>query len=167
MNCQPTENAVHSGLESILNVIAQCVRKYRRARGIRGELMRCSPAEVANIARDLGVNPSELANLASKGPEAANALGKLLIALGVNPKSLASYDPIAMRDLQRLCITCGHKRQCEHHLAAETAAENYRDYCPNAYTLDDLLTTKPAAWRGRGVQNFARHSLSSQVFRKR
>jgi len=142
MSSQPVENASYAGLESILNVIAQWVRKYRYARGIRDELMNCGPDEVANIARGLGVSPSELVNLASKGPEAATSLQKMLLALGVDPKSLASDDPIMMRDLQRLCIACGHKRQCEHDLAAGTAAENYRDYCPNAYTLDDLFTTK-------------------------
>jgi transcriptional regulator with XRE-family HTH domain len=142
MSSQPVENASYAGLESILNVIAQWVRKYRYARGIRDELMNCGPDEVANIARGLGVSPSELVNLASKGPEAATSLQKMLLALGVDPKSLASDDPIMMRDLQRLCIACGHKRECEHDLAAGTAAENYRDYCPNAYTLDDLFTTK-------------------------
>ncbi len=159
MSSQPTNNASYSGLETILNNIAQWVRKYRYALGIRDELMNCGPEEVANIARDLGVSASELANLASKGPEAANSLQKLLVALGVDPKRLASDDPIIMRDLQRLCISCGHKGQCEHDLAAGTAAEHYRDYCPNAYTLDDLFTTKPAAWRGKGIQNFARRHM--------
>jgi hypothetical protein len=32
-------------------------------------------------------------------------------------------DPIAMRDLQRLCIMCDRKKQCRHELARGTAAE--------------------------------------------
>ncbi len=41
------------------------------------------------------------------GPYAADQLSKLLHALGAD--SLASSDPVIMRDLQRGCITCAHK----------------------------------------------------------
>lgn len=47
-----------------------------------------------------------------------------------------------MRDLQRLCITCGYKRQCERDLAAGTLAAEFCDFCPNAYALDALLKSK-------------------------
>jgi hypothetical protein len=41
--------------------------------------------------------------------------------------------------LQRICITCGHKAQCSHELAAGTAAKHYRDFCPNAMSIDELF----------------------------
>jgi len=44
-----------------------------------------------------------------------------------------------MRGLQRICITCGHKGQCQHDLAKGTAANQYHDYCPNALSLDTLF----------------------------
>jgi hypothetical protein len=44
-----------------------------------------------------------------------------------------------MRDLQRICVTCGHKGQCQHDLAIGAAASHYRDYCPNAISLDALF----------------------------
>jgi pyrroloquinoline quinone (PQQ) biosynthesis protein C len=105
-------------------------------------LARCGPEEVARAANDLGVSPGELVRLASKGPHAADQLAKLLLALGVDPKKLASEDPAMMRDLQRLCITCGHKQRCEHELAAGTAAKHYRNYCPNAISLAALFASK-------------------------
>jgi hypothetical protein len=63
----------------------------------------------------------------------------MLAALGADPKKLSKDDPMVMRDLQRLCVSCGYKRQCEHDLTEGHAAENYHDYCPNAYTLDLLF----------------------------
>jgi hypothetical protein len=135
------KNATYPGLELILNSVANWVMKYRYACGIRDQLIQCGPDDVASIARDLGLSANELETLASKGPEAANLLQKMLIALGVDSKSLAFEDPLIMRDLQRLCITCGHKGQCERDLAAGTAVENYKDYCPNAYGLDIVLGT--------------------------
>ena len=136
------EQWAYPTLEPVLGAIANWVKKYRDAVGLRDELAHCGSDEVARTARDLGISPRELVRLAGKGPHAADLLLKLLSALGVDPKALAFEDPATMRDLQRLCITCGHKNQCEHELAAGTAAENYKSFCPNAYTLDALRQTK-------------------------
>jgi hypothetical protein len=98
--------------------------------------------EVARIARDLKIHPSDLATLAKKGPNAADLLQRLLVALGVDANGLEHDDPLVMRDLQRLCTTCDVKRQCQFDLANGVLAENFRDYCPNAFTLDALLKAK-------------------------
>jgi hypothetical protein len=44
-----------------------------------------------------------------------------------------------MRDMQRLCMSCDAKRHCEHELAQGSAAGHYREFCPNAFTLDALF----------------------------
>jgi Family of unknown function (DUF6455) len=94
---------------------------------------------VAAIARDIGLSTQELEFIASKGPHAADELPKLLRALGVDPQKLASDRHTTLRDLQRICITCGHKTQCQHQLAAGTAAKDYHEYCPNAMSIDELF----------------------------
>ena len=132
----------HRTVEPILDAIANWVRKYRQAVGLRGDLANCGADEVALIARDIGVSPEELRFAASKGPHAADELPKLLRALGVDPRKLASDDPAIMRSLERICISCGHKKQCQHDLAAGTAASHYCDYCPNAMSLDELFHSK-------------------------
>jgi hypothetical protein len=132
----------YSVLNRVLDAVADWVRKYRRATGLRDEMARCGPDEVARAAHDLGVSPRELVQLASKGPGAADLLLKLLSALGIDPKALSFDDPATMRDLQRLCITCRNKGECAHQLAAGTAAQNYHDFCPNAFTLDALCKAK-------------------------
>jgi len=133
---------IYETLEPILDAIASWVKKYRYAAGLRGELARCGPDEVALTARELGLSADELWRIARKGPQAADLLQKMLLALGVNPKTLASQDPMIMRDLQRLCITCAQKKQCRHELAAGTADENFREFCPNAFTLEALFEGK-------------------------
>jgi hypothetical protein len=139
MSEQPTVHPDYESLQSILGAIAQWVAKYREAFGIRNELANCSAQEVAGIARELKITPGELTSLAKKGPGAAALLQRLLHALGVNPNELERSDPAVMRDLQRLCITCGYKRQCELDLANGAMGDRFQDYCPNAFTLDALL----------------------------
>jgi hypothetical protein len=124
---------------TVLDAIANWVRKYREAIGLRNELANCAPEQVAVIARDIGLSPAELSFVTAKGPHAADELPKLLRALGVDPQKLASEDPGTMRELQRICVTCGHKGQCQHELARGTAARHYHDYCPNAISLDVLF----------------------------
>jgi transcriptional regulator with XRE-family HTH domain len=145
----PTEP--YPRVESILDAIADWVKRYRYASGLRAELRHCGTDEVARVARELGISPGELVDLASRGSAAADLLPKLLRALGVDPAVLARQDPLAMRDLQRLCITCGEKRRCEHELAAGTAAQHYRSYCPNAFTLDALFKAEGEQESGKAV----------------
>ena len=125
-------------LEMVLDAIAGWVKTFRHAAGLRAELAHCDAEEVARTARDLGMSSRELVRLAGKGPQAADQLLALLSALGVDPKALSFDDPATMRDLQRLCVTCGHKGRCEHELAAGTATGSYHEFCPNAFTLDVL-----------------------------
>jgi transcriptional regulator with XRE-family HTH domain len=134
--------ADHRVVESVFAAIANWVKRYREAIGLRHELANCGAEEVAAMARDIGLTPQELEFFASKGQHAADELPKLLRALGVDPQKLASDRRTPLRDLQRICITCGHKRQCQHELAAGTAASRYHDYCPNAISIDALFHPK-------------------------
>ena len=148
MSEQPEIHQDYESLSSVLGAIAQWMTRYRHARGLRHEMMECGPQDVARIARELRIHPSELAGLADKGPNAADLLQKLLVALGVDAEGLAHDDPLVMRDLQRLCITCGAKRQCTHDLETGILPETFRDYCPNAFTLQALLKGKQAKSQG-------------------
>ena len=104
--------------------------------------MNCGRDEVASIARDLKISPSELAILARHGPNAADLLQELLDVLGLEKNDIENDEPSVMRDLERLCTTCREKRQCRFDLANGVVADNFHDYCPNASTLDALLQEK-------------------------
>jgi len=134
-------NAQHN-IDAVNAAIAVWIMKYRYAAGMRDAKMKCKPEDVAQTARELGIQPSELASLTNKGVQSIALLEKMLRALGVEPGQLASANPLIMQDLTRLCITCVAKGRCERDLAAGSAADNFRDYCPNAYTLDKLIKSK-------------------------
>jgi hypothetical protein len=138
MDQQPITHPDYDSLQSVLKSIAQWITKYRYAR----DLVNCDPDEVANIARDLRLSPGELAVLARNGPNAADLLQDLLKVLGLDKNGIENDEPLVMRDLERLCTTCREKRQCRFDLANGVIADNFRDYCPNAFTLDALLQEK-------------------------
>ena len=129
-------------VEFVLDAIAGWINKYRNMHSANDELVHCSQEDVMRIAKDLGVAVSDLRGLTAKGPGAADALQKMLLALSVDPKALAKADPAVMRDLQRICIVCSQKGRCRHELAEGTSAENFREFCPNAYTLEAWFKQK-------------------------
>jgi transcriptional regulator with XRE-family HTH domain len=123
---------------SPFKAIADWVKRYREAIGLRAELAKCDAEEVATLARDIGVSVQELNFVVNKGPHAADELAKLLQALGVDPQRLSQQDPVTMRNLERVCIACSAKDECRHAVATGAAAKSYRSFCPNALTLEEL-----------------------------
>jgi hypothetical protein len=128
--------------QTVFNSIADWVGRYRQKLGPNNQFWQCTPDEVMRVARDLKLTPMELKELASKGPNAADLLLKMLSALHVDRKALENSDPNVMQDLQRLCTTCGAKKRCERELADGTAVDHFQEFCPNAFTLDALLSRK-------------------------
>jgi hypothetical protein len=132
------DQTTYPALEGVLDAVANWFRKHHHAAGSYDELTTWGPEEIARIARDVGVSSGELIHMAEKGPHAADQLPRLLRAVGVDPGMLSRDDPAMMRDMQRLCTACRRKRRCERDLAAGTAANNYRSFCPNAASLEKL-----------------------------
>ena len=90
------------------------------------------------IASDLRVSSSDLDTLVRQGPHAADELPKLLKAIGIDEADLARTQPLVLRDMERVCAMCHHKRQCDRDLDAGTSAEHYKGYCRNASTIELL-----------------------------
>ena len=112
--------------------------KHRRE---LNEMRQMDPADFDRIASELRVSPSDLNELVRQGPHAADELPKLLRALGIDQADLVRTEPLVLRDMERVCTLCHHKRQCDRELAAGTSAEHYEGYCPNAPTIDGLGQT--------------------------
>lgn len=126
-------------------MVADAVRKfgnwfgdYRRARASRHEFSTFSPADVATVARDSGLEPSQLRALSRAGAGGADLLPRMLTALGIDPNTLKTIDVYVARDLQATCSLCTSKSRCRRSLTAGTAATAYRAFCPNAATLGAL-----------------------------
>jgi len=136
------ENESYPLVETALKAIADWVNSYRNAIGFKNEFGMCGPDEVRRMAKDIGVTASELQELVRKGPDSANLLKRMLVALNVDPKTIADIDPLVIREMNWLCIKCGNKRRCEHELAKGTATEHFHEFCPNAVSIDELLDQK-------------------------
>ncbi|MBR1207729.1 MULTISPECIES: DUF6455 family protein [unclassified Bradyrhizobium] len=105
------------------------------------ELRELDDASFSQIAGDLRVSPDDLAALVRQGPHSADELPKLLKALGIDQEKLARTEPLVLRDMERVCSLCDHKRQCDHNLAAGTSGTRYQQYCHNAPTIEALGET--------------------------
>jgi hypothetical protein len=140
-----SEHSPHPDYESLQSLFSSIAAWAKRCQEILENakgLADCGPDETARIAHELKLQPKELAMIAKKGPRAADLVRKMLAALEIDASELEHDDPATMRDLQRLCAMCADKRQCQYDLANGITARNFRDYCPNAYTLDALLQAK-------------------------
>jgi hypothetical protein len=129
-------------LEAFLKAIADWITSYRKAIGFNDEFGMCGLDEVMRMAKEIGVTPSQLQQLVRKGPDSANLVKCMLVALHVDPKIIAAMDSLAMREMQWLCITCNNKKRCEHEFSKGTASEHFREFCPNAVSIDELLDQK-------------------------
>jgi hypothetical protein len=142
MITRESEHPSYPFVEAALKSIADWVTSYRSAIGFNDEFGMCGPDEVMRMAKDIGVTPSQLQELVRKGPHSANLLKNMLVALHVDPKIIADMDPLVMREMKWLCITCNNKKRCKHELAKRTATEHFHEFCPNAVSIDELLNQK-------------------------
>lgn len=125
-------------VETAMETVADWVNRFRHLTG-RSSLGECDPREVARIASDLGVTAGELRGLAEAKPGSADLLKQMLRELGIDHTVLSETDPLVMRDLQRLCVSCRNKNRCRNELDSLDASDHYHEFCPNAVTLDALL----------------------------
>ena len=106
------------------------------------EIRRIDGVEFDRIAADLGIAPGELDQLVRCDPHASEELPLLLKALGIDEAKLDRTEPLALRDMLRVCALCTHKIECDRDLAAGSAAEHYQSYCPNAPSIAELGETR-------------------------
>jgi uncharacterized protein YjiS (DUF1127 family) len=123
---------------SVFERLTHTFNEWLNHRRELNEMRQLSPTEFERVAHDLQISPSDLNELVNQGPHAADELPKMLAALGIKADDLARIEPVILHDMERVCALCGHKRECDHDLAAGTAAEHYQEYCLNAPTIADL-----------------------------
>jgi hypothetical protein len=126
----------------------QAILRWLRARtsGQAYELGACGDREVEQIAKDIGVSPAELYQLARSDAAGAELLLQRLAALDLDCKEVARLMPETMHDLQRLCTLCTARRRCARDLAQHPDDPNWKDYCPNVATL---LALDAMPWAAR------------------
>ncbi len=100
--------------------------------------LEADPGELERVAHEFGVTPADLHMLVRQGALSADELPKMLAVLGIDEAAISRAQPALLRDMERVCSFCTHKRQCNRELAAGTAPSNYVEYCGNADAIDEL-----------------------------
>ena len=115
--------------------------KHRRE---LNEMREMDAANFDRIAGELRMSSADLEALVRQGPHAADELPKMLKALGIDQEALARTEPLVLRDMERVCALCSHKRQCDRDLAAGTAAAHYEEILPPTRpTIECLRPARP------------------------
>jgi len=131
-----TQRELHPLVTRVIELFGDWLKQRREL----NELMEYSadPGEFERVARELNVTPVDLEMLVRRGSKGANELPYMLMALGIAETALSRAEPALLRDMERVCSYCTHKRQCRQEVAAGTAATNYVEYCENSDTIDIL-----------------------------
>jgi hypothetical protein len=65
-----------------------------------------------------------------------------MIALRLDFGAVARLEPAILRDMQRVCATCGSPQRCADDLVTHSddpTCPEWRDYCQNAAKMDMLF----------------------------
>ena len=119
-------------------IISGWWRKWKQSRAALSDIDGLEGGELSRIARDIGVNSGELRTLAGKWPDSADLLPQRLAALQLTDDVVLQGEPGVLRDMQRVCSLCGEKQRCGHDLDNNSSSPEWREYCPNAETLEAL-----------------------------
>ncbi len=124
-------------VEAVIDRFARWLKHRREI----AESCNYSSEEYSRIAHDLNLSTAELNTLVRRGAHASDELPTMMQALRIDPEAIRRVEPMVMRDLERVCALCEHKRQCAHELTTGKAAQDYAEFCPNAETLTALINT--------------------------
>lgn len=107
-----------------------------------GELRKVDRGELERIAAEFGMTARDLEDLAAQGPRAADLLHERMQALGIARSDIERLAQGLMRDLERTCACCNDKGACKQDLAKRPDDPAWKDYCPNAISLESIKGTK-------------------------
>lgn len=94
--------------------------------------------ELEHMAGEFGMTGRDLEALAARGPQGADLLYQRMRALGLSRSDVERIGHGLMRDLERTCACCNDKSQCKKDLAARPGDAAWKDYCPNAVSLESV-----------------------------
>jgi hypothetical protein len=96
--------------------------------------------EIARFAQELGMTANDLLAVMARGPDAANLLHQRMQVLGLSRADVRRSARDLMCDLERTCAFCKGRRICAQDLGERPFDPNWKNYCPNAATLEFLTT---------------------------
>ncbi len=125
----------------IASLAALAAGWWRRTAGSPGgssDLERLADDEVAALSREMGVSVADLHQMARLPSQLPELLQQRLQSLALDASVIADVSPLVLADLQRTCCSCADKALCTDRMRVDPGDPAWRDYCPNAPTLDAL-----------------------------
>ena len=122
----------------LASVFGNWERKRRLLRQDRRRFRDLTDDEVARMARDVGLSSFDLCEMVRLGPDASQSLARRMAALHIDIDKISQTNMGLVRDMQRLCATCGNKSRCDMHLVIDSENLVWRRYCPNERFLAEL-----------------------------
>jgi Family of unknown function (DUF6455) len=113
-------------------------RGWRSRQALRRSLDAMDPDERRRMLTDAGLDAEAMSSVISRHPNANDLLHRLMAAIGIGQDELATGNPGALRDFERVCASCHDWRRCRRDLARGSAAERHHAYCPNAESLQAI-----------------------------
>jgi uncharacterized protein YjiS (DUF1127 family) len=110
---------------------------WRRLTTVR-ELGQCDDRDLQRVLHDLNVSKAELTGAVMRGAYPKLLLPRMLQALDLPADRVKAMYPSVESDLRRVCAQCPETTRCRQELHGHTAAAAYREFCPNAMTLEAL-----------------------------
>ena len=142
-----------TAVQKLIDTFADWLKHRREL----NELYGMNRSDLDRIASDLRISSTDLDELVRHGPHAADELPKLLKALRIDEAALSRAKPLVLRDMERVCALCLHKRRCDEDLVAGTSPEHYQEYCLNAPTIETLDQA------GRNPEDYQGNTINSRV----
>jgi hypothetical protein len=105
------------------------------------ELAVCPPSEIRRLASDLGLSGDDLRQLCRSDLGPSELLPRRLELLGIDPEFVRRAETTTLRDLARVCASCGASRRCARDLARGEAQAGMEAYCLNSPTIDGLTVS--------------------------
>jgi hypothetical protein len=131
--------------ESFANMLVRRWHAWKERRDNLAALESCGRGEAGRMAHDLSLSTGELRSLARRGTDAADLLYRRMDGLALDRDAIEHREPLALRDMQRICSLCDDKRRCRRDFARGADASAWHSYCPNDDTLDALADGAGAA----------------------
>jgi hypothetical protein len=107
-----------------------------------GELASMDRTELQRMAGEFGMSVRDLEELVTRGPQAADLLHERMHALGIARADVEDVARGLMRDLERTCACCDGKDACKQDLEQRPDDPAWKDYCPNATSLESVRRAK-------------------------
>ena len=135
---KPTEQAPRTALMAAADHFLDRLREWWQR---HNEFAGVDRDELERIAGEFGMTGRDLEGLVARGPHAADLLYERMQALGVARADVERVAHGLMRDLERTCACCNDKGACKQDLAKRPDDPAWKDYCPNATSLESIKKT--------------------------